>query len=84
MIRKEVVSSNIQTLGYKRGSLFIRFNSGVAYSYESVPFDVFRKLSEAESVGKAFHADVRGRYAYKKLDNDPFTGSANVLSTQAH
>lgn len=84
MLRKEVLSSNVQTLGYQRGSLYIKFLSGHVYSYDHVPYEVFRGLSEAESVGKAFHADVRGRYPYHKLDNDPFTRSADVLPTQAN
>lgn len=84
MLHKEIVSSNIQTLGYRRGSLYIKFNSGHVYRYDQVSYKVFRGLSEAESVGKMFHADVRGRYRGQKLDNDPFTRNADVLPTQAH
>ena len=67
-----VVSSNINALGYSRGKLFIRFNSGVTYSYDRVPFPVFRSLEQSDSVGQTFHRLVRGKFPYTKLDNDPF------------
>lgn len=74
-----VVSSNINALGYRRGKLFIRFNSGVSYSYDKVPFPVFRALEQSDSVGSAFHRLVRGKYPYTRLDSDPFVSRATNL-----
>lgn len=75
-----VVSSNINCLGYRRGQLFIRFNSGQTYSYDGVPFPVFRTLKESSSVGQAFHRLVRGHFPYKKLDSAPFVSKSRVVS----
>ena len=74
-----VVSSNINCLGYQRGRLFVRFNSGQTYSYDKVPFPVFRTLKESDSVGNAFHRLVRGHYPYQKLEQDPFGDTPNPL-----
>jgi hypothetical protein len=73
MLRQTVSSSNIEQVGYRRGSLFIRFNSGATYSYDQVPFEIFQHLIDAESAGKTFHKEVRGKYKYHKLETDPFT-----------
>lgn len=67
-----VVSSNIDAIGYKFGTLFIRFKSGTVYSYADVNYKVFDALAQAESVGQFFHRCVRSRYEYTKLDYDPF------------
>lgn len=72
-----VVSSNINCLGYQRGKLFVRFNSGQTYSYDKVPFPVFRTLKESDSVGSAFHRLVRGHFPYHKLEQDPFVKAAH-------
>jgi len=72
MLRHEVVSSTIQTIGYKENTLFVRFNTGCTYSYSDVPFTVFITLQKAESVGRTFHHEVKGKYYYTKLDYDPF------------
>ena len=75
-----VVSSNINCIGYTRGQLFIRFNSGQTYSYDRVPYPVFRTLKESDSVGSTFHRLVRGKFEYHKLDNDPFKSRASVIN----
>lgn len=72
-----VVSSNINCLGYQRGRLFVRFNSGQTYSYDKVPFPVFRTLKESDSVGNTFHRLVRGHFPYHKLEQDPFVKAAH-------
>ena len=70
-----VNSSNIQRIGWNRGKLFIRFNSGVSYSYDA-PHQTYALLESAEredgSVGKTFHRFVRSKYRYERLDHDPF------------
>ena len=66
MLQKSVVSSNIQAIGHDgANTLYIRFNSGTTYEYAGAPFSVYENLVDAESVGKAFHRDVRGKYPHK-------------------
>lgn len=52
----EVKSSNIAKLGYDQESktLYVKFLSGVTWSYAEVPEEEYKALSEAESVGKHF------------------------------
>lgn len=67
-----LVSDNLDCVGYRLGQLFIRFKSGGVYSYDKVPFDYYDTLKKVESAGKFFHQFIRGKYRYKKLDQDPF------------
>lgn len=67
-----VVSSNIDAVGYQRGTLYIRFKSGCSYSYDKVPFTIYDVLTKVESAGKAFHQMVKGKFRYTKLEQDPF------------
>ena len=47
--------------------LKIEFRRGGVYEYYKVPWDVWEDLISRESVGKGFHALIRGQYEYKKL-----------------
>jgi hypothetical protein len=67
-----LVSENLDCVGYKLGQLFIRFKSGIAYSYDGVPFDYYDAIQKVESAGKFFHRFIRGKFHYSKLDSDPF------------
>lgn len=71
LTRVDVDSSNIKALGYAPDTLLILFNSGITYSYDGVPADVFEAMAKAESVGKFFHQAVRGKYHYTKVDGAP-------------
>lgn len=71
--QKFVASSNLDAVGFQRGRLFIRFNSGASYAYDKVPFKVYQDLLAAESPGQFFHRNIRSVYAYEKLASDPFT-----------
>lgn len=69
MEMKEVVSSNIKAIGHDAGAkiLHIHFNTGTVYEYENVSEEVYSHLAAAESVGKVFHAKIKGQYPYKKV-----------------
>lgn len=63
-------SSNIESINYNESEqlLFVEFHSGGVYKYSGVPREVFDAMSNAESVGKAFHSLIRkGGYAYEKV-----------------
>ncbi|WP_174299700.1 KTSC domain-containing protein [Caulobacter sp. S45] len=49
-------------------TLFVRFTSGEWYAYLDVPPLTFQRLLAAESKGRFFQEDVRGRYDFVKLD----------------
>lgn len=67
-----LVSENLDAIGFNLGTLFIRFKSGISYSYDNVPYDYFDALQKVESAGRFFHKFVRGKFRYSKLENDPF------------
>lgn len=62
-----VASSNLNSVGYENGTLYIAFNSGGLYSYSNVPENVFHELLNASSKGKYFHAYINGHYAYTRI-----------------
>lgn len=68
-----ILSSNLEAIGYQKGKLYVRFNSGHVYEYTGVPFSVFTALNEAESAGQYFNKNVRTTFQYRKLASDPFS-----------
>lgn len=69
-----VISSNIDALAHYDGKLYIRFKSGITYSYANVPFTYFDAMQKAESAGQFFHRMIKNKpeFPYTKLDYDPF------------
>lgn len=62
-----VSSSNLSSVGYENGVLYIAFHSGGLYSYTGVPFTVYQDLMNAPSHGKYFREHIRNNYPYSKL-----------------
>lgn len=62
-----VNSSNISSVGYENGTLYIAFHSGGLYAYSNVPEIVFNELLNAPSKGEYFHAYIKKHYAYTKI-----------------
>ena len=72
VIPHPVTSSNIQQVGHQNADLFITFNSGGTYRYDGVQESVFEERLASESVGKFFHARIKGQFPYPKLSDNPF------------
>jgi hypothetical protein len=62
-----VDSSNLSSVGYENGTLYISFNNGGTYYYTGVPEFVFEDLLNAPSKGKYFHANIKNSYPYGRL-----------------
>lgn len=62
-----VSSSNIASVGYANGILYIQFHSGGLYSYDNVPEDVYHNLIHAASHGRYFHANIKNVYPYHRI-----------------
>ena len=71
-----LVSDNLDCIGFRLGTLFIRFKSGISYSYNGVPFDYYDALQKVESAGRFFSQFIRGKFRYTKLEADPFVAQA--------
>lgn len=62
-----VESSNLRSVGYENGTLYVSFHSGSTYSYDGVPQSVYENLLNAPSKGKYFNTNIKNRYPYRKL-----------------
>ncbi|MDX2264969.1 MAG: KTSC domain-containing protein [Hyphomicrobiales bacterium] len=67
----EVESSAIRAVDYDpaRATLTVVFVSGAVYAYAAVPPEVYEAFLAAESKGRRFMAHIRGRYAYRRMDD---------------
>jgi lysyl-tRNA synthetase class 2 len=64
-----VESAAIRAIDYDppQRRLLVTFASGELYEYDDVPRRVHRAFVEAESKGRFFQSEIRGRYDYRKL-----------------
>ncbi len=62
-------SSAIRAIRYdaERRRLLVRFEDGDEYAFVGVPGEVHRSFADAESKGRFFAEEVRGKYPYNKL-----------------
>ena len=70
MDRVPVDSTSLASVGYdrERAILEVQFrDSGDVYAYLDVPEDAYRALLAAESLGRYFNYEIRGRYEYRKV-----------------
>jgi hypothetical protein len=67
--RNTVNSTNLTSVGYNRESrvLEVEFHAGSVYRYRDVPPQVFEALIRAESKGRYFTRQIRGRYEFRRL-----------------
>jgi len=67
--KTEVVSSQIKLLEYdtETNILIVTFNQGKQYEYSDVSSEEFRKLIEADSIGRHFNLYFKGVYPYKQI-----------------
>lgn len=70
MLFQSVTSSNIKAVAHDGEDLYIQFNYGGTYRYDSVPRSVFDALLVAESVGKFFHTDIKPNYPYTVVGSE--------------
>ncbi|WP_280695529.1 KTSC domain-containing protein [Kitasatospora sp. GP82] len=68
-MRDHVVSSCLRSVGYdaEEHVLEIEFVTSTVYRYTAVPRRVHRALLAADSLGRYFNREVRGRYEYRKV-----------------
>lgn len=62
-----VASSNIASIGYENGTLYVRFRNGGTYAYLNVPQSVYNSLMSAPSCGSYLAAHIKGIYPYRKV-----------------
>ncbi|MDQ2630840.1 MAG: KTSC domain-containing protein [Actinomycetota bacterium] len=67
MHRVPVESSSIESVGYEKNVLEVRFRNGGLYRYFDVPEQAVVSLMRAESKGRFFNQEIRGRYPAARL-----------------
>jgi hypothetical protein len=65
-----VSSSNVESIGYDENieSLYVKFINGSIYEYKNVPKMVFEQLLFAPSIGSYMHRNIKGSFAYEKVN----------------
>jgi hypothetical protein len=69
MIRRDVVSSELRSVGHDEENLVleVEFHSGDIYRYFGVPRDLYLNLIAAESKGRFFNKWIRDRHYYQRV-----------------
>lgn len=70
MVRQNVSSSNLSSVGYDLNSntLEVEFNHGGIYQYSNVPVNVYEELMNASSHGQYFDRNVKkAGYVFQKM-----------------
>jgi hypothetical protein len=64
-----VKSSNLKAVGYDKDGqvLHVQFLNGSHYSHAGVSPDHHAALMAAESVGKHYNANIKGKFAHTKV-----------------
>lgn len=57
----------------KMSNLFIQFSNGTCFMYANVPPEVLEQAKEAESIGKFFHASIKGKYQDQAVGSNLIT-----------
>ena len=69
MLRQEVNSSELRSVGYKMEAAVLEaeFHSGEVYHYFDVPAQLVVELLEAKSIGRYFNAHIRSKFRFQKV-----------------
>ena len=64
-----VNSAVIKALGYNEESRVCRveFSTGRVFDYENMAPDVYAQFSGAASIGRYWHANVKGQYSFREV-----------------
>jgi hypothetical protein len=67
---QKVKSSTIESVGHNpdTNTMRIRFNNGVEYDYFKMNAEQHAAFVGAESVGSYFHANIKGKFEYSKVE----------------
>lgn len=63
-----VSSSNIHSIGYENGKLYVQFKSGGLYVYSGVPATIYKALMSAPSHGRYLAHNIKNCYPYTRLN----------------
>lgn len=66
-----VNSSMAASIGYDKNEqiLQVEFHNGAVYQYSGVEADTWQDLHDADSVGRYYNHEIKGRYECRSIDN---------------
>lgn len=64
-----VESSNIESVGHDGSRMIVRFKNGGTFHYSGVTAEQHAEMLAAESLGKYFHARIRGKFPGVKVED---------------
>jgi lysyl-tRNA synthetase class 2 len=69
----QVESSALKAIDYRplEHQLVLRFASGELYAYDQASEELYRRFLAAESKGRFFQAEIRGRLPFRRLRSEP-------------
>ncbi|MDI6046198.1 KTSC domain-containing protein [Flavobacterium yafengii] len=67
MIRQNIYSTNIKSVGYEDGKLEIEFKTRSIYQYFNVPENVYLGLLNASSKGTFLNTYIKDRYRFRQI-----------------
>ena len=69
IVMNDVVSSNVESIGYDESTqtLRVRFLSGTTYDYKNVSTMEFAQLKNAQSIGSYLNRNIKGTYADERV-----------------
>lgn len=67
---KSVYSSNVDTIGYDNGDLYVQWTTGRVSVYHGVPASVASDVAGSWSVGKALREQVKERYSHEYFQGE--------------
>lgn len=69
MVNHMVISSEIEWIGYehKDNMLQVEFIDGPIYRYQEVPHSIFEEFLQAQSHGRYFETNVKGKFEHRRI-----------------
>jgi hypothetical protein len=67
MIRQNIHSTNIKSVGYENGTLEIEFKTHSIYQYFNVPENIYLGLLNASSKGTFLNTYIKDRYRFRQI-----------------
>jgi len=64
---ESVESSNIESVGFKDGTMRVRFKNKSMYHYQGVPEETFELVKTSKSVGSALNRLVVAQFKYEQV-----------------
>lgn len=65
-----VESSNIKAIGHEGSTMRVQYANGTEYDFQGVTAEMFDNFMEAESKGRFFGKNIRGKFTSTKVGKD--------------